>query len=152
MSIGFGKSYQKAGLNRLGAYLSVSKTKGPPADRNVCPTTASRNACSTTAGRNACPTTAGYNDCSTSADKNGCSAKPNEIWRRYTGIFEGVELKPFERKRGLGILARRIRERLARGRSTPLPRPLSPLARRGENADAPAAISAATEVATTKRL
>src|SRR4051812_33893945 len=97
MSIGFGKSYQKAGLNRLGAYLSVANTKGPPADRNVCPTNIE---------------------------------KPNEIWRRYTGIFPGVELETWQRKRGLRILARRVRERIVRECGG----------------------TAATEVATTKKL
>jgi hypothetical protein len=96
MSVGLGKSYQCVGLNRLGAYLSVAKTKGPPADKSVCATV----------------------------------EKPNEIWRRITGIYPGVKQTAQERKRGLRILARRIQERVGRGG-------------RG---------MAATEVATTNRL
>jgi hypothetical protein len=82
-------------LNRLGAYLSVAKTKGPPADKSVGATV----------------------------------EKPNEIWRRITGIYSGVKQTAKERKRGLRILARRIQERVGR-------------ARRG---------TAATEVATANR-
>jgi AraC-like DNA-binding protein len=84
MSIGFGKSFQYAGLNRAGVFMEPAKEKGPSADRNVCSTN---------------PTT---------------NSKPNEIWRRYTGIFEGKEISANHRKRGLRILARKISERVRR--------------------------------------
>jgi hypothetical protein len=88
MSIGLGKSYQHAGLNRVGAYLEPSRTKGPPADRNVCSTL----------------------------------AKPNEIWRRVTGIFPGVKQTAKARKRGLKLLTLKISERVRRAAQGTEPR------------------------------
>ena len=60
-----------------------------------------------------------------SADSNVCStiSRPNEIWRRYTGIFEGKKISPEERKRGLRILARKISERVRRNFTAEAQRP-----------------------------
>ena len=88
MSVGMNKSYQCVGLNRLGAYLSVAKTKGPVADRT------------------------GKGESGGSGDEG--SERPNEIWRRVTGIYPDVKQTAKQRKRGLRILARRIQERVSR--------------------------------------
>jgi hypothetical protein len=88
MSIGFGRSFQYVGLNRLGAYQEVSRDKGPCADKSVGATNAD------------------------AADK------PNEIWRRVTGIFPGVKQSAKERKRGLKLLTLKIQDRVKRATST----------------------------------
>src|SRR4051812_11474102 len=78
MSIGFGKSYQYAGINRAGKYREAAREKGP-ADRNVCTTI----------------------------------EKPNEVWRRVTGIFPHVALSPKERRAGLTKLVEWIEKCVA---------------------------------------
>ena len=96
MSIGFGRSYQYAGLNRIGAYREVSKDKGPRRD-----------------GR-------GENGGRGEGENGGKGEtdKPNEIWRRITGIFPGVEQSAHDRKRGLKLLTLKIQDRVKRATST----------------------------------
>jgi hypothetical protein len=77
MSIGYGKSYQYAGINRVGKYRESAREKGP-ADRNVCRSI----------------------------------ERPNEVWRRVTGIFPGVNISPEDRRAGLERLMEWIEARV----------------------------------------
>jgi hypothetical protein len=93
MSIGFGRSFQHVGLNRVGAYLETANEKGPETAEG--------------SGQKA----GGGNGDGRNGNGDG-DARPNEIWRRVTGIFPGVKQSAKERKRGLKLLTIKIQERV----------------------------------------
>jgi len=82
MAIGFGKSYQHVGPNRIGAYTESARTKGPPAEGET-----------------------GDGKTLRSRTKSGGATR---------AFFRVLISLQKQRKRGLRILARKIRERVAR--------------------------------------